>query len=99
MNCQAECEVQKDVGIACIHYEEYEAESEDKKVNYSVSDLKCVKFFKVFTNALPFISVMSFATGLFVNKIGYVVGFYSLMIYPLFHLVTKALTDRPRTKE
>lgn len=21
-NCQAECEVQKDVGIACIHYEE-----------------------------------------------------------------------------
>ena len=23
VNCQAECEVQKDVGIACIHYEEY----------------------------------------------------------------------------
>ena len=22
LNCQAECEVQKDVGIACIHYEE-----------------------------------------------------------------------------
>ncbi len=22
VNCQAECEVQKDVGIACIHYEE-----------------------------------------------------------------------------
>ncbi len=21
VNCQAECEVQKDVGIACIHYE------------------------------------------------------------------------------
>ena len=23
VNCQAECEVQKDVGISCIHYEEY----------------------------------------------------------------------------
>ena len=23
VNCQAECEVQKDIGIACIHYEEY----------------------------------------------------------------------------
>ena len=23
VNCQAECEVEKDVGIACIHYEEY----------------------------------------------------------------------------
>ena len=23
VNCQSECEVQKDVGIACIHYEEY----------------------------------------------------------------------------
>lgn len=22
LNCQAECEVQKDIGIACIHYEE-----------------------------------------------------------------------------
>lgn len=22
VNCQAECEVEKDVGIACIHYEE-----------------------------------------------------------------------------
>ena len=22
VNCQAECEVQKDTGIACIHYEE-----------------------------------------------------------------------------
>jgi hypothetical protein len=29
VNCQAECEVQKDVGIACIHYEEYVAESEE----------------------------------------------------------------------
>lgn len=30
VNCQAECEVQKDVGIACIHYDEYhEWESED----------------------------------------------------------------------
>jgi len=29
VNCQAECEVQKDIGIACIHYEEYMAESED----------------------------------------------------------------------
>ena len=28
LNCQAECEVQKDVGIACIHYEEYVEESE-----------------------------------------------------------------------
>lgn len=25
INCQAECEVQKDVGIACIHYEEVSA--------------------------------------------------------------------------
>lgn len=31
LNRQAECEVQKDVGIACIHYEEYMAESEDKE--------------------------------------------------------------------
>lgn len=23
VNCQSECEVQKDIGIACIHYEEY----------------------------------------------------------------------------
>ena len=23
VSCQAECEVQKDVGISCIHYEEY----------------------------------------------------------------------------
>lgn len=30
VNCQMECEVQKDVGIACIHYEEYVAESEDE---------------------------------------------------------------------
>ena len=22
VNCQAECEVEKDIGIACIHYEE-----------------------------------------------------------------------------
>ena len=28
VNCQAESEVQKDVGIACIHYEECVAESE-----------------------------------------------------------------------
>lgn len=31
VNCQSECEVQKDIGIACIHYEEYieeEAENE-----------------------------------------------------------------------
>jgi len=28
INCQAECEVQKDVGVACIHYEEYVEESE-----------------------------------------------------------------------
>ena len=27
-NCEAECEVVKDVGIACIHYEEY---CEDEK--------------------------------------------------------------------
>jgi len=25
VNCQAECEVQKDIGIACIHYEEESA--------------------------------------------------------------------------
>jgi len=35
LNCQAECEVQKDIGIACIHYEEaYDIEpqeSEDKE--------------------------------------------------------------------
>ena len=34
LNCQAECEVQKDIGIACIHYEEAHdiepQESEDK---------------------------------------------------------------------
>ena len=29
VNCQAECEVQKGVGIACIHHEEYIAESEE----------------------------------------------------------------------
>ena len=29
VNCQAECEVQKDVGIACIHYEEaFDSESQ-----------------------------------------------------------------------
>ena len=31
LNCQTDCEVQKDVGIACIHYEEYVAESEENK--------------------------------------------------------------------
>lgn len=30
VNCQAECEVQKDYGIACIHYEEY-CEQEDEQ--------------------------------------------------------------------
>ncbi len=30
VNCQAECEVQKDVGIACIHYE-MEVEDELRK--------------------------------------------------------------------
>ncbi len=29
LNCTAKCEVQKDVGIACIHYEEYIEESEE----------------------------------------------------------------------
>lgn len=29
VNCQAECEVQKDIGIACIHYEEA-CESEEE---------------------------------------------------------------------
>lgn len=29
VNCQAECEVQKDVGVACIHYEECIEESEE----------------------------------------------------------------------
>jgi hypothetical protein len=37
LNCQAECEVQKDIGIACIHYEEAHdiepQESEDKYGN------------------------------------------------------------------
>ena len=28
LDCQAECEVEKDVGIACIHYEEH-MEEED----------------------------------------------------------------------
>ena len=28
VNCQAECEVQKDTGIACIHYEESDIERE-----------------------------------------------------------------------
>jgi len=27
VNCQAECEVQKDIGVACIHYEKYKTES------------------------------------------------------------------------
>ena len=29
-NCQAECEVQKDIGIACIHYEEAVEREEDE---------------------------------------------------------------------
>ena len=29
VNCQSECEVQKDIGIACIHYEEYVREDEE----------------------------------------------------------------------
>ena len=29
VNCQSECEVQKDIGVACIHYKEYMAESEE----------------------------------------------------------------------
>ena len=40
LNCQAECEVQKDVGIACIHYEEYTAESEDAENGYDFKALK-----------------------------------------------------------
>ena len=32
VNCQAECEVQKDVGIACIHYEEaYDIEPQESE--------------------------------------------------------------------
>ena len=32
LNCQAECEVQKDIGIACIHYEEaYDVESQESE--------------------------------------------------------------------
>ena len=31
LNCQAECEVQKDIGISCIHYEEYVEESEEEE--------------------------------------------------------------------
>ena len=30
LNCQAECEVQKDVGIACIHYQEHIVEEDEK---------------------------------------------------------------------
>lgn len=29
-NCQAECEVEKNVGIACIHYEEGYEEGEEE---------------------------------------------------------------------
>lgn len=29
LNCQAEHEVQKDVGIACIHYDEYVEQTEE----------------------------------------------------------------------
>ena len=29
LNCQVGCEVQKDVGIACIHYEEYLGEDDE----------------------------------------------------------------------
>ena len=33
LNCQAECEVQKDIGIDCIHYEEaYDLELQESKV-------------------------------------------------------------------
>ena len=32
LNCQAECEVQKDIGIACIHYEEaYDIEPQESE--------------------------------------------------------------------
>lgn len=32
VNCQAECEVQKDIGIACIHYEEaYDIEPQESE--------------------------------------------------------------------
>lgn len=65
-------------------------------VNHRISDLEFVKFFKAFTNALPFISAIGFVIGLFVNKIGYIVGFYFLIVFPLFHLVAKALTDEPK---
>ena len=30
VNCQAECEVHKDVGISCIHYEEYYEQEDDE---------------------------------------------------------------------
>ena len=34
LNCQCECEVQKDVGIACIHYEEYmEGDEENEEAD------------------------------------------------------------------
>lgn len=34
LNCQAECEVQKDIGIACIHYEEaYDVEPQESEVS------------------------------------------------------------------
>ena len=32
LNCQAECEVQKEIGIACIHYEEaYDIETQESE--------------------------------------------------------------------
>lgn len=32
VNCQSECEVQKDIGIACIHYDEaYDLQKADKE--------------------------------------------------------------------
>ena len=39
LNCQAECEVQKDIGIACIHYEEaYDIEPQESEVSDAESN-------------------------------------------------------------
>ncbi len=36
LNCQAECEVEKDIGIACIHYEE--AVNDDRRSNQTIKN-------------------------------------------------------------
>lgn len=56
LNCQAECEVQKDIGIACIHYEKAydieQQESEDKLDGNPVDIDKAVEHYEGTLEAL-----------------------------------------------